>query len=207
MLFKNLTKLIDKQIYFNGDEGENLLLYVNQECIVECDVTWSLEHPPECDCPVARLYYAMVKLAEWENKGINLKEFEKMINEHEELKKQIQFWKDFFIKEINEWEKMHNKLLIDRNNEIKKRLKTKEQNRELVKVAKSLHEAIAFDSKDYSINRTDAWLYGIIIGWDNSSIKELQNKFDWTDLTCERLKCLHEVFINVNPYKELVERG
>lgn len=64
------------------------------------------------------------------------------VNEYENLKKQNKFWKEFFIEETNEWEKMHNRLLTDRNNQIKEKLKLEEQNRELTESLKDMLEVV-----------------------------------------------------------------
>lgn len=58
----------------------------------------------------------------------------------------------------------------------------------------SIHNTIVFDSKDYSISRRDAWIYGIVVGWDDASLVELQQKHKWTDLDVERLNKLHAEF-------------
>lgn len=52
----------------------------------------------------------------------------------------------------------------------------------------SLRRIIAFDSKDYAQCSRDAWIYGIVLGWDARSIKELKAKFSWSDDTIARLR-------------------
>lgn len=59
-------------------------------------------------------------------------------------------------------------------------------------VIKSLHNLIVFDSKDYSLSPRDAWIYGIICGWDGPSMKSLASKFRWNDDTVERLRALRK---------------
>ncbi len=56
----------------------------------------------------------------------------------------------------------------------------------------SIECTIAFSSRDMSSDKRDAWLYGIILGWDDESLEEFQEKFNWTDLTIKRLRILHE---------------
>lgn len=56
----------------------------------------------------------------------------------------------------------------------------------------SLSHCIAFDSRDWSLSRRDAWIYAIVIGWDNDSLNELADKFHWDDYHVERLKRLHD---------------
>jgi hypothetical protein len=66
--------------------------------------------------------------------------------------------------------------------------------REITNPFDSLFTTIVCDSRDWASNHKDAWLWGIIVGWDNKSLEELQNKFNWTDTTCDRLKSLHRDF-------------
>jgi hypothetical protein len=59
---------------------------------------------------------------------------------------------------------------------------------------KSLLYAIAFSSRDWSINRNDAWIYGIVAGWDRESIDELKQLHHWTDDAVARLTELREQY-------------
>lgn len=59
----------------------------------------------------------------------------------------------------------------------------------------SLHQAISFSARDWGINATDAWIYGIIVGWDDESLFEISRKFGWSiSGDDERLKRLHEKY-------------
>ena len=53
---------------------------------------------------------------------------------------------------------------------------------------------LAFATKDWSVDKNDAWIYGIVAGWDDDSLKELSAKFRWTTATVEKLKKLHAAF-------------
>lgn len=55
----------------------------------------------------------------------------------------------------------------------------------------SLHFVIACSSRDWSKTRDDAWLYGIICGWDDNSIAELAPRWEWSEDDVARLKRLH----------------
>jgi hypothetical protein len=57
----------------------------------------------------------------------------------------------------------------------------------------SIYDTIVFDSKDFSLNKRDAWLYGIVVGWDKA-YEELKLKHKWTDEEVARNKRLHEKF-------------
>lgn len=63
----------------------------------------------------------------------------------------------------------------------------------------SLHAAICTTSRDMGEAKLDAWVYGVVVGWD-SAMPELAAKFGWTEETQARLRQLHEVF---NTQKEL----
>ena len=58
----------------------------------------------------------------------------------------------------------------------------------------SLYCTLAFATKDWSVDKNDAWLYGIIAGWDDDSLKELQLKFKWPDRSIKELKGLHSTY-------------
>lgn len=58
----------------------------------------------------------------------------------------------------------------------------------------SLHNTIVFSVRDYGNYSKDAWIYGIIVGWDDESLKELKIKFSWDDEAINRLKTLHDRF-------------
>ena len=72
MFKNNFTKLVNGDVHFDlefTDEPTDLIEYVNQYCKDKCNIKWSIDNPPECDCAYSRLYYAMVKLAVWEHQG------------------------------------------------------------------------------------------------------------------------------------------
>tara|TARA_Y100000310_G_scaffold213365_1_gene214292 strand:+ start:136 stop:384 length:249 start_codon:yes stop_codon:yes gene_type:complete len=58
----------------------------------------------------------------------------------------------------------------------------------------SIDCTLAFAAKDWSIDKNDAWIYGIVAGWDDDSLLELKVRFRWTTETVNRLKKLHEAF-------------
>ena len=64
----------------------------------------------------------------------------------------------------------------------------------------SLHSLLVFSSRDAGANEEDAWLYGIIVGWedeDGSAMNELREKFRWDDQTVLELRSLHTEFRKV----------
>ncbi len=61
----------------------------------------------------------------------------------------------------------------------------------------SLLLTITSSSKDYSIDKRDIWLYGIIVGWPDECLKSFQERFSWwDDNDTKRLKDMHLQFKN-----------
>ena len=68
----------------------------------------------------------------------------------------------------------------------------------------SLECTIAFDVKGWEADMRSAWIYGIILGWDDEECsKEFKAKFGWDDTTIERLKKLRGNYLKA---KELYEK-
>lgn len=61
----------------------------------------------------------------------------------------------------------------------------------------SLHNAITSSAKVYALTSHDAWIYGIIVGWDDSDFVQLQEMHKWSDTTVARLKRLHEKYVKL----------
>lgn len=59
----------------------------------------------------------------------------------------------------------------------------------------SIHTSISGHVRDMGIDKRDAWIYGIAVGWDDESYKEFQKDFGWSDEVVARNKRLHEKFI------------
>ena len=59
----------------------------------------------------------------------------------------------------------------------------------------SLRVALATDARDWSLDRRDAWLWGIINGWpDCDAMREVAKRHGWDHVTVERLRTLHRKF-------------
>ena len=63
----------------------------------------------------------------------------------------------------------------------------------LPNVFESLHNAIAFDVRDWAEDKRSAWIYGVLLGWDEESMQELTERFGWDAETCSRLAELHRI--------------
>lgn len=68
--------------------------------------------------------------------------------------------------------------------------KYKEDNKNLV------YNSIIFPPKDWSLTKHDAYIYGIIVGWDDNAIEELKQKFSWSDKEVQELKDLNKKFLS-----------
>lgn len=58
----------------------------------------------------------------------------------------------------------------------------------------SIVTTIATSPKDWGLEKRDAWVYGIVMGWDDASLVELQIRFRWNDATVRRLVRLNKKF-------------
>ena len=59
---------------------------------------------------------------------------------------------------------------------------------------KSLDTTLAFSVDDWAATRAMAWVWGIVVGWDEESMAELAAEFRWDEATTARLNRLHERF-------------
>lgn len=57
----------------------------------------------------------------------------------------------------------------------------------------SLATVIATSSRDWSLDRGDAWIYGIVLGWGDA-MSEVAKRHGWTGLDVLRLHRLHLAF-------------
>lgn len=64
----------------------------------------------------------------------------------------------------------------------------------------AIRALIAFDSRDWAEDRSDAWLYGIVFGWagdpddpdDEGAMDQIAARHGWTPGQVARLRALHE---------------
>lgn len=71
-------------------------------------------------------------------------------------------------------------------NPIEKRAANKKN--KLAEAMSSLYDVIVFDSLDYSSGKREAWMYGIIVGWNGPAMDSIAKKFNWTKEDVERLR-------------------
>lgn len=58
----------------------------------------------------------------------------------------------------------------------------------------SLKNTIPFSVMDWGTEKRNAWVYGIVCGWDENCFQEFNMKFGWDKDTWNRLKRLHDSF-------------
>ena len=64
----------------------------------------------------------------------------------------------------------------------------------------AIEDAIAFNSRDFAQHKFEAWIYGIVLGWDDEdndpelagAMDEVATNVGWDDHDVERLRRLHE---------------
>jgi hypothetical protein len=59
----------------------------------------------------------------------------------------------------------------------------------------SLETTISTHVRDWAADERDAWVWGIVLGWDAASMHELATKFGWTAFTVARLRRLRQKFM------------
>lgn len=67
----------------------------------------------------------------------------------------------------------------------------------------ALRDLLAFSSRDWGAVKGDAWLWGIVFGWDNeddepdeeSAMPELAKQHGWDEADVARLRRLHANFL------------
>ena len=60
----------------------------------------------------------------------------------------------------------------------------------------SLHDTMVFDPRDWSLITSDAWLYGIIVGWSAEALMVVAKEHLWSNEACERLQQFHLDYVN-----------
>ena len=55
----------------------------------------------------------------------------------------------------------------------------------------SVSSAIAFSPRDWSLEKHDAWVYGVMLGWEDA-LPIIQKQFRWSDSTVSRMVMLNK---------------
>lgn len=62
---------------------------------------------------------------------------------------------------------------------------------------RSIHDAIIYDYESWSETSRMAWVYGIVVGWNSETLKEIAKDYDWDATKIASLKRLHEEFRDI----------
>lgn len=65
-----------------------------------------------------------------------------------------------------------------------------------------LRSQMAFSSRDHSAHSNDAWMYGIVLGWDLRTLHSLAAKWGWSEADIERLQAARAALNEVCPRDE-----
>jgi hypothetical protein len=72
----------------------------------------------------------------------------------------------------------------------------------------SISACMTSSPRDWSIDHRDAWMWGIVRGWDDDSMAELVAKHKWSSTEVIRLKSLHQAFNpkpeNINDFAKII---
>lgn len=62
----------------------------------------------------------------------------------------------------------------------------------------SLQTVIATSGRDWANSPDYAWIYGVVVGWDATSLTELSAKFGWKQETLDQLTSLHREMVEAS---------
>ncbi|MFA5123021.1 hypothetical protein [Zavarzinia sp.] len=69
--------------------------------------------------------------------------------------------------------------------------KAAEADRRLTESLASVHRCMCTDARDWSLGKRDAWIYGVIVGWDEAALAEVAKRHQWPAEDVDRLRKLH----------------
>ena len=83
--------------------------------------------------------------------------------------------------------------------------------KDTIKPLESLERTLAFDPRDWGQNKRDAWIYGIVCGWENDDPLEGETEDDAIDEICDkhgfdkkRLKQLRRNYLKLKEHEDQV---
>lgn len=59
----------------------------------------------------------------------------------------------------------------------------------------SIETATACATRDQSLDKRDAWNWGIVLGWDDEALAEVATRHRWTPAAVDRLKTLRANYV------------
>ena len=61
----------------------------------------------------------------------------------------------------------------------------------------SLSRTVAFHARDWGQHRGDAWLYGVLVGWEDDALPKLAQQHGWSEEYVERLRRYRAAIVKV----------
>ena len=68
---------------------------------------------------------------------------------------------------------------------------------------RAISDLLAFNSRDWSLDKADAWLWGIVFGWDDetdpaeSAMPDVARRHGWDEHDVARLRRLHARWVEM----------
>lgn len=59
----------------------------------------------------------------------------------------------------------------------------------------SLNTVLTTNVRDWGLDKADAWIYAIIVGWDEPALREVAKHHKWSEATTERLRQLRRAYV------------
>lgn len=69
----------------------------------------------------------------------------------------------------------------------------------------SLEHCVACHSRDWAKHYRDAWLWGIICGWEEEAFDEIIKQHNWQGKTAKRLKHLRKEFVKTKEHYKIIK--
>lgn len=63
----------------------------------------------------------------------------------------------------------------------------------------SVKSCVAFHVRDWAADKRDAWLFGVVCGWDDEAMAEVSARHGWSAAEVGRLRRLHENWVQEKP--------
>jgi len=73
---------------------------------------------------------------------------------------------------------------------------------DLTRTITAAYNRMTIDTRDWTANRSDAWLYGALIGWTDDALADVAARHRWTPQTVEYLRERHAAVRAVMPARE-----
>jgi hypothetical protein len=75
---------------------------------------------------------------------------------------------------------------------------------DLTEALNSIYDCMVFDARDWAAGRRDAWLWGVLVGWDpdedgdtDDAMSEIAAKYGWSEADVARVRRLNAAIAEV----------